>query len=138
MLSYEWDLSMICDHLKLYSQNVCKNSLIINIILEIQFSFDIIFIQEPPWLVIQSISSSTSCEGKELVGVTHHSNWLTFIRVPSNLSNYPKVIAYINICFLPLYFYLWNDILNYRDILCILFFNQGSILFLINIYSNSF
>jgi len=38
---------MIYDNIKLYLQNVCKNSLIINIILETQLSFDIIFIQEP-------------------------------------------------------------------------------------------
>ena len=39
---------MIYDNLKLYSQNVCKNSLIVNTILETQSSFDIIFIQESP------------------------------------------------------------------------------------------
>jgi len=39
---------MIYNNLKLYSQNVHKNSLIINTILETQSSFDIIFIQEPP------------------------------------------------------------------------------------------
>ena len=43
---------------------------------------------------------------------------------------------YINIHFSPLCFSLRNDILNHRDILCILFFNQGSIFFLINVYSN--
>jgi len=65
---------MIYNNLKLYSQNVHKNSLIINIILETQLSFNIIFIQEPLWLAIQSITSSTSCEGEELVEVTHHPN----------------------------------------------------------------
>jgi len=54
----------------------------------------------------------------------------------SNPSDYPRVIVYINICFLPLHFSLQNDILNYKDILCISFFNQESIFFLINIYSN--
>ena len=39
---------MICDILKLFSQNICKNSLIVNTILETQISFDIVFIQEPP------------------------------------------------------------------------------------------
>ena len=120
---------MICDYLKLYSQNIYKNDLIVNAILEIQSSFDIIFIQEPPWLVIQSISSSTNYEGEELVGVIHHLNWLTFARALSNLSDYPRVIAYINIQFSSLCFSLWNDIFNHRDVLCISFFNQDSILF---------
>ena len=39
---------MICDYLKVFSQNVWKNSLIVNTILETQTDFDIIFIQEPP------------------------------------------------------------------------------------------
>ena len=47
-LSYEQDLSMICDILKIFSQNIWKNNLIINTILETQSAFDIMFIQEPP------------------------------------------------------------------------------------------
>jgi len=39
---------MNCDVLKFFSQNIWKNKLIINTILETQFSFDIIFIQKPP------------------------------------------------------------------------------------------
>jgi len=97
---------MIYDHLKLYLQNVHKNSLIVNTILETQSSFDIIFIQEPSWLVIQFISSSTSYEGEELVRVTHHLNWLMFVKVPSNPSDYPRIIAYINIHFSSLHFSL--------------------------------
>jgi len=127
---------MIYNNLKLYSQNVCKNSIIVNIILETQSLFNIIFIQEPPWLVIRSIPSSTSCKGEELVGVTHYSNWLTFSRSPSYTSKFPRVIAYINTCISSLWFSLWNSILNHRDLSCISFFNQGSIFFLINIYSD--
>jgi len=63
---------MICDVLKLFSQNVCKNSLIVNTILETQASFNIVFIQEPLWLTIRTILKSTSSEGEELVGVPHH------------------------------------------------------------------
>ena len=39
---------MICDILKIFSQNIWKNNLIINTILETQSAFDIVFIQEPP------------------------------------------------------------------------------------------
>jgi len=49
---------MICDILKLFSQNICKNSLIVNTILETQILFDIIFIQESSWSIIWSITSS--------------------------------------------------------------------------------
>ena len=39
---------MIFKDLKIFSQNIQKNSLIVNTILETQLQFDIIFIQESP------------------------------------------------------------------------------------------
>jgi len=136
LLSYEWFFTMIYNNLKLYLQNVYKNSLIINTIIETQSLFDIIFIQESPWLVIESISSSTCCKGEDLVGVPHYLNQITFSRLSSCASESPKVITYINICISSLCFSLQNDILNHRDLSCIPFFNQRSILFLINVYSD--
>jgi len=133
---WEWYLAMICDILKIFSQNFHKNSLIVNIILEIQMSFDIIFIQEPPWSTICTILSSMNCEGEELVRVPHHPNWLTFARSSTNQSDFPRVLTYINIQISSLCFSLWNDILNHRDVSCIFFFNQESIFFLINVYSD--
>ena len=127
----------VCDILKLFSQNVCKNSLIVNTILETQMSFNIVFIQEPPWSTICTILSSTSSEEEELVGIPHHPNWLTFARTLTNQSDSPRVLIYINICISCLCFSLWNDIFNHRDVSCISFFNQKSILFLINIYLDS-
>jgi len=89
---------MICDILKIFSQNVQKNSLIVNTILENQTSFDIVFIQESPWSTICTVPSSTSCKGEELVGVPHHPNWLTFARSLVNQLDSPRVLTYINIC----------------------------------------
>jgi len=120
---------MICNILKLFSQNVCKNSLIVNTILETHMSFDIVFIQEPPWSTIYTIPSSTSSKGEELVGVPHHPNLLTFARTPTNQLDSLRVFTYINIHISCLCFSLRNDIFNYRDISCISFFNQGSIFF---------
>jgi len=88
---------MICDNLKIFSQNVHKNSLIVNTILKAQSSFNIIFLQEPPWSIIHTIPSSTSYEGKKLVGAPHYPNWLTFARSPTNKSDFPRVLTYINI-----------------------------------------
>ena len=124
--------------LKFFSQNVWKNKLIIDTILEIQFLYNIIFIQESSWSTIHSIPSPNNCEGELLVGVPHYPNWLTFTRTPTNQSDFPKVLIYINICVLHLHFFLWNDILNHRDISCISFSNQRSIYFMINIYSDFF
>ena len=138
LFSYEQYCLMICNVLKFFSQKIHKNKLIIDTILEIQLSFNIVFIQEPPWLTIHSILSSTNCNEEELVGVPHHPNWLTFARTPTNQSDFPRVLTYINICISHLCFSLWNNILNHRDISYISFSNQGSIYFMINVYLDSF
>ena len=128
---------MNCNILKFFSQNVRKNKLIVDSILKTQSLYNIIFIQEPPWLIICSISSSSNCDREPLVGVPHHPNWHTFARNPTNQSDFPRVITYINICILHFHFSLQNDILNHRDISCILFLNQGSSYFILNVYSDS-
>ena len=80
---------MICSILKLFSQNIRKNSLIVNTILETQAYFDIIFIQKPLWSTIHTIPSSTNSEGEELDGIPHYSNWLTFARTPTDQLDSP-------------------------------------------------
>ena len=47
LFSSEWQQNMICKEIKIFSQNVQKNFLLINTILEVKTNFDIIFIQEP-------------------------------------------------------------------------------------------
>jgi len=88
---------MIIKNLKIFSQNVRKNSLIINTILELLTHFDIILIQEPPSSEIRKIPSSLNCEGDPLIGSVHHSNWILFARTPSGDKDSPRVISYINI-----------------------------------------
>jgi len=65
--------------------------------------------------------SSKSKEGKELVGVLSHPNWMTFARSSLVEDNHPWIVSYINIRLLLLHFSLYNDIFNHRDILLILF-----------------
>jgi len=133
---------MILDKIKIYSQNFWKNNFLINTILKTHSLFnislfDIIFIQELSWSIIQSILSSSSCKGEELVEVSNHLNWTVFSRNNSWADDFPHVISYINIHLSFIHFSLQNDILNHKDILYILFFNCSSIYFLINVYSNS-
>ena len=52
-------------------------------------------------------------------------------------SNYPRVVIYINIRLSPLCFSLHRDVINYKDILLISFFNNNNIFWLINVYSDS-
>jgi len=72
------------------------------------------------------------------VGVLNHPNWTTFSSPYSSNGDSLRVITYISshisssLCFS-----LRNDIFHYKDISCISFFNQDSIFFLINIYSDA-
>jgi len=117
-------------------QNVCKN-LIINMIFETQCFFNIIFIQEPSWSFIYLLSSLKNSKGKDLVGVLNHPNLITFSRNTTNISDSSRVITYINIRLISLYFSSHNNIFNYWDISCISFVNCSLVYFLINIYSDS-
>ena len=127
---------MIYNNLKIFSQNVHKNALVVNTILETHFHFDIILIQEPPWSIIHSIPSSTSSEGDILVEAPYHPNWFSFAVPPVSQLDHPRVMAYINIFLSLFYFSLHKDIINHKDILLILFFSNNVCYFIINIYSN--
>ena len=108
-----------------------------NTILEVNFNYDIIFIQELSWYTICSIPSSRSCEGESLVSIVNHLNWLTFTRASETENDFPRVIIYINIRLSSLCFSLCKDVINHRDILLVLFFNNNDIFWLMNIYSDS-
>ena len=128
---------MILKDLKIFSQNVQKNNFLINTILEVNQSFNIIFIQEPLWTTLRTIPSSMNCKDIPLVGIPNHPNWLTFAREPCLSNNSPRVIIYINVRLSSFRFFLWKDIINYKDILLVSFFNYNTIFWIINIYSDS-
>ena len=125
---------MILKDLKIFSQNIQKNNFIISSILEINCDFDIILIQEPSWT---TIPSSENCEGAPLIGIPVHPNWLTFARESNSANDSPRVIIYVNIRLLSLWFSLWKDIINHRDILLVSFSNNNVVFWIINVYSDS-
>ena len=129
---------MIVKNLKIFSQNIHKNSLIVNTLLETLNQFNIILIQEPPWSKIQKIPSTLNSNGKPLIDTSHHPNWITFARIPSEEKDFPRVLTSVNICLSSLHFLLWKDIINHRDISLILFFNNNTCFHVINVYSDSF
>ncbi len=106
---------------KIFSQNIRKNSLIINTLLDTLNQFDIILIQEPPWSEIRKIPSTMNSNGKPLIGTSHHPNWISFTRIPLDEKDFPRVITYVNIHLSSLCFLLCKDIINYRDISLISF-----------------
>ena len=128
---------MIIRNLKVFSQNVRKNSLITNTILKSYSQFDVLLIQEPPWSKIQKIPSSSNCEGKPLIGFCHHPNWIVFTRIPKDKNDFPRVISYNNIHLSSLRFLFRKDIFDHRDISIISFTNNSVCHYILNIYSDS-
>ena len=82
-------------------------------------------------------SELKSKDGKELVGVPSHPNWLVFTNKSSNIHDCPRVITYVNIRLSLLQFFFCRDILSYRDISIVSLFIINNIFLLINIYSDS-
>ena len=124
---------MIIKNIKIFLQNVYKNKLLTNTILEAHKEFDIIFIQELSQLFIQLISSFSNKKEEKLIRA---SNQITFSRINLNNNDSPRVISYMNIRLFQLHFFLQKDIFNYRNISCFSFFNNSNVYFLISIYSD--
>jgi len=89
------------------------------------------------WTTIRSILSESNAKDTPLLGVPNHLNWLTFVRDPCLTNDSPRVISYINICLSPLCFSLRKDIICHHDILLASFFNNNSLYWIMNVYSDS-
>jgi len=97
---------MIFKILNIFSQNVCKNRLLTDILPENNKEFDIIFIQKLPWSIIHNILNSIFEEGKEIVSALNHSSWTMFARILNIENKHPRVLIYIKIRISRLYFSL--------------------------------
>jgi len=128
---------MIIKSLEIFSQNFRKNKLLADPILENNKNYDIILIQEPLGSNIWQIPSILSQEGDNLIGAPYHPSWTLFVRNSDTKNNYPRVATYLNTRLSKLWFSMWKDIFNYWDINFILFFNHGTMHFLLNVYSDS-
>ena len=121
LLICRWGKIMILKSLKKISQNIYKNKLLTDTILENNKNFNILFIQEPPWSIIHSILSSTSEEREEIIGAPNHLLWTMFTRALNTENKHSRVLTYINIRLTRLYFLLRKDIFNHGDINLIFF-----------------
>jgi len=62
--------------LYIYSQNVQKNYVLVDSLLEFQKDlYDILFIQELLWNFIQFVPSTSSPGGQEVIGAPIHPEW---------------------------------------------------------------
>jgi len=116
---------MIIKYLKLFSQNVYKNKLLTDTILENNENFDILFIPGPSLSIICQILSPISKKGEDIIRTPYHLSWIMFTRSLINGNDYLRVITYINVKLIKLCFSLRKDIFNHQDINLISFFNHS-------------
>jgi len=129
---------MIKDNLRIFSQNVRKNKVLTDIILETQQnSANIIFIQEPPRSLIQHIPSHSNPMGDLLFGTPSHPEWTLFIQQETTQESYARVTTYVNKCLVRMRFALRLDIINHHNINVLAFHNDQDTNYIINIYSDS-
>ena len=129
---------MIRHNLKIFSQNVRKNKVLTDIILETQKnSADVIFIQEPPRFLIWHILSHSNPIGDPLYGTPSHPEWTLFIHQDTTQENYARVATYVNKCLARIRFALQFDIINHWDINILAFHSDRDTNYIINIYSDS-
>jgi len=71
------NMSSTTDMLCIYSQNVWKNYVLVDSLLESQKDlYDILFIQEPLWNFIHFAPSTTASGGNEVMDVPIHPEWI--------------------------------------------------------------
>ena len=69
-------MSGTTDMIRIYSQNVRKNYVLVDSLLESQKDlYDILFIQEPLWNFIHFAPSTTVSGGDEVIGAPIHPDW---------------------------------------------------------------
>ena len=141
---YQWpqweqslSMSSITNILCIYSQNVQKNYVLVDSLLESQKDlYDILFIQEPPWNFILFAPFTSSPSGQEVISASIHPEWTQVVRSPQDSEQMPRVMYFIHSRLSRLCFALRRDIVNYRNIQLLSFFNGGRYQFLMNIYSD--
>ncbi|KXN86230.1 hypothetical protein AN958_10340 [Leucoagaricus sp. SymC.cos] len=99
-------------------------------------TFDILFIQEPPWRTIRQTVLTTSEEGNDVVGVPKHPEWLYMVRPPTNGQN-PHIMAYVHQWLVLLHPSIQRDIIDHHDLLVLSLFTHHRTVNLLNVYSDN-
>ena len=125
--------------LYIYSQNVWKNYMLVNSLLESQKDLhDILFIQEPSWNFIQFAPSTSYPNGQKVVGALIHPKQTQVVQFPQDSEQMYRVMCFIHSRLSRLCFALRRDIVDHRDIQLLFFFNRGRCQFLMNVYLDDF
>ena len=124
------------NQIRCLSFNVAKNYSHVDVLLaELQFQYDIIFVQEPPWQTIRHAPSAFDKEGTAITGAPRSPGWTTMVRTPEKGSR-PRVMAYVSTRlahFRPSY---RRDLIDDRDVMIVTLFGSDGPIHLMNVYSD--
>lgn len=131
-------MSSITNILCIYSQNVHKNYVLVNSLLETQKDlYDILFVQELPQNFIGFALFTTILGRDEVIGTPIHLYWAQVVQFPQNSEYISIIICSIHSRLFRLCFSLRKNTVDHRDIQLLFFFNQNRYQLLMNVYSDS-
>ena len=130
-------MSDTADILCIYLQNVWKNYVLVDSLLESQKDlYNILFVQKSLWNFILFAPFTTSFSSQEVIGTPIHPEWTQMVQFPQDSEQTPRVMCFIHSRLFKLCFALRRDIVDHRDIWLLSFFNKSRCQILINVYSD--
>src|SRR6202035_617759 len=122
----------------IFSQNVNRNYGYMDSILssEDYDIYDLLFIQEPPWRRIRAAPSSSSMEGKDVIGAPMNSAWGCIV-CASEVDNPPRVAVWFNNRIKTLRPGFRRDLIDHRDVIILSLGLGADTVLMANIYSDA-
>ncbi|KAF4610623.1 hypothetical protein D9613_006810 [Agrocybe pediades] len=102
----------------------------------LQNSFDVLFVQEPPWQTIRQAPSPSNRDGEDIVGAPMHPAWLYMVRPPTN-DETPRVMAFVSKRLERLRPSMRRDLADHRDIFILSLFQGNETYHLMNVYNDA-
>jgi hypothetical protein len=127
------------DNLRIYSQNVGKkHNWTITLLERMKTSFDVLFLQEPPWATVRYTASLTEKGRSPVKGPPIHPDWIPMYPKGFDAAeDRPRVIAYVNRAIRMVKPKLRSDIVNHCDIMIVTVRGHLGPLHLMNVYSDN-
>ncbi|TEB14657.1 hypothetical protein FA13DRAFT_1651748, partial [Coprinellus micaceus] len=123
--------------IRILSFNIAKSWDQLVVLLESQCkSFDIVFLQEPPWRLIRHAPSATNKEGTEVRGSPRHPKWTCMVP-PVQADEHPRVMAYVSRRLDALRPTFRRDLVDDRDVMVLSLFAGNEAMHLMNVYSDN-
>ncbi|PPQ93734.1 hypothetical protein CVT25_013042 [Psilocybe cyanescens] len=98
-------------------------------------TYDIVFIQEPPWRFVRTAPSTSHKSGDDVISAPLHPAWLPMVCNPEPDTR-PRIMAYVSNCLKEFWPSMRRDLIDHRDVLILSLFANGQSYNLMNVYSD--